>query len=69
MKLQTNLKGSWRDVSMFAAADAPEVEDAAAMLARAHGGLKLRIVDDDGEARHLNSRGVFRRLGQGAVRG
>lgn len=62
MKLQFNTKGSWRDVIEFDAARAPEVEDAAASLARAAGMRKMRIVDDTGEARWLNATGVFRAL-------
>lgn len=62
MKLQINTKGSWRDVAEFDAERAPQVEDAAASLSRAAGGLRLRVVDDNGEARHMNDRGVFRPL-------
>ena len=64
MKLQVNTKGSWRDVFEFDAARAPEVEDAAASLSRAAGGLRLRlrVVDDDGLARWLSATGVFRAL-------
>lgn len=66
MKLQTNLKGSWRDVTTFTATNAPEVEDAAACLARAQPGMKLRVIDDEGAARYLNARGVFLPLNGGA---
>lgn len=62
MKLQVNTKGSWRDVVEFDAERVPEVEDAAASLSRAAGGLRMRIVDDTGEARRLNANGVFRAL-------
>ncbi len=62
MKLQVNTKGSWRDVFEFDAERAPEVEDAAASLSRAAGGLRLRVVDDDGLARWLSATGVFRAL-------
>jgi len=65
MKLQVNLKGSWRDVVEFDAENAPEVEDAAASLARGSGCHKMRIVDDEGGTRHLNDRGVFRPLSHG----
>ena len=62
MKLQINNAGSWRAVLEFDAARRHEVEDAAASLSRAAGGLKLRVVDDNGKARHLNDRGVFHPL-------
>lgn len=60
MKLQINTSGSWRNVVEFDADRAPEVEDAAAALSRAAGGLKLAVVDDAGQRRTLNERGVFR---------
>ena len=60
MKLQINTAGSWRAVIEFDAARRHEVEDAAASLSRAAGGLKLRVVDDDGTARNLNLQGTFR---------
>lgn len=60
MKLQVNTNGSWRNVVEFSADRAQEVEDAAASLSRAAGGLKLAVIDDDGERRTLNERGVFR---------
>lgn len=62
MKLQINTKGSWREVVEFDVERAPEVEDAAASLSRAAGGLRMRVVDADGEARWLNENGVFRAL-------
>lgn len=62
MKLQINTKGSWRDMVAFDAARKPEVEDAAASLSRAAGGLRMRVVDDTGTARWLNEHGVFRTL-------
>lgn len=65
MKLQVNSKGSWRDVLSFSAAQAPEVEDAAASLARASGQPRMRIVDHEGRnPRWLNDRGVFRPLNE-----
>jgi hypothetical protein len=60
MKLQTNTKGSWRDVLVFDSERGPEVEDAAASLARASGHTKFRVVDEDGSVWHLTDRGVFR---------
>jgi hypothetical protein len=66
MKLQINTRGSWRDVVAFDAERAPEVEDAAASLARATGHLKFRVVDESGSARHLTDRGVFRSLSEPA---
>jgi hypothetical protein len=60
MKLQINTHGSWRNLIEFPVERAVEVEDAAASLSRAAGGLKLRVVDDDGTTRWLNERGVFR---------
>lgn len=62
MKLQVNTSGAWRNVVEFDADRAPEVEDAAASLSRAAGGLNLRIVNDDGEARWLTANGVFRAI-------
>lgn len=62
MKLQLNTKGSWRDVVEFDAERAPEVEDAAASLSRAAGGLHMRVVEDEGRKRWLNKNGVFRAL-------
>ncbi len=62
MKLQVNTKGSWRDVIECDCERGPEVEDAAALLARASGHTKFRVVDEDGSVRHLNERGVFRSL-------
>lgn len=62
MKLQVNLKGSWRDIVTFEAERAPEVEDAASSLARASGHSAFRVVDDEGKARHLNGNGAFRAL-------
>lgn len=61
MKLQVNTKGSWRDVVEFDVERTPEVEDAAASLSRAAGGLRMRIHGyDDGTARWLNENGAFR---------
>lgn len=62
MKLQINTSGAWKHVLDFDAERRHEVEDAAASLARAAGGLNLRVVDDDGTARWLNENGVFRSL-------
>lgn len=62
MKLQVNLKGSWRDIVTFEAERAPEVEDAAASLARASGFHAMRVMDDDQSARYLTARGTFRAL-------
>lgn len=64
MKLQINTKGSWRDVVEFDPERGPEVEDAAASLARASGHSKFRVVDEDGLARHLTDRGIFRALSE-----
>lgn len=62
MKLQINGNGAWKNVLEFDVARANEVEDAAAALSRAAGGLNLAVLDDVGVRRHLNSRGVFRAL-------
>lgn len=59
MKLQINENGSWRSITEFDSDRAPEVEDAAALLSRAAGGLRLAVVDDNGERRYLSDRGVF----------
>jgi hypothetical protein len=59
-KLQVNQSGSWRNVLEFDADRATEVEDAAAMLSRAAGGLQLAVVDHHGARRYLNASGVFR---------
>ncbi len=48
MKLQANLKGSWRDVAEFPAPEMPMVRFAAGMLARSMSGGKLAIVSDAG---------------------
>lgn len=66
MKLQINTRGSWRDVVAFDSERGPEVEDAAASLARASGHSKFRVVDDSGSIRHLTDRGVFRGLSEPA---
>ena len=65
MMLQINrsrheVRGSWREVVCFDAARRAEVEDAAASLSRAAGGLNLRLVDEDGAAFYLNENGAFR---------
>lgn len=60
MKLQINTRGSWRDLVAFDPERGPEVEDAAASLARASGHSKFRIVDESGATRSLTDRGVFR---------
>lgn len=65
MKLQINTSGAWKNMVEFDADRAHEVEDAAAALSRAAGGLKLAVVDDQGERRFLNDRGVFRPLNDG----
>jgi hypothetical protein len=50
----------WRVILAFDADRQFEVEDAAASLARAAGGARMRIVDDDGfEVRDLTG-GLFR---------
>ena len=66
MKLQINTNGSWKNVIEFDAERSPMIEDAAASLSRAAGGLKIAVVDDDGGHRHLNERGVFRPLNEEA---
>lgn len=65
MKLQINNNGAWKNVIDFAAERASEVEDAAATLSRAAGGLRLAVVDDKGKRRHLNERGVFAHIDHG----
>lgn len=65
MKLQINTSGAWKNVVEFDAARTHEVEDAAASLARALGGAKLAVLDDDGTRRYLNERGAFRPLEEG----
>lgn len=62
MKLQINTKGSWRNVVEFDADRAAEVEGAAAALACALRHMAFRVVDDNGETRHLNGSGAFRPL-------
>lgn len=62
MKLQINNKGSWKDVLEFDNVRAAEVEDAAASLSRAAGGVKLAMLDDDGTRRYLTTSGGFRGL-------
>jgi len=51
---------AWRDVVVFESARRHEVEDAAASLSRAAGGMHLRIVDAAGAVRHMNEFGAFR---------
>jgi hypothetical protein len=63
--LQINDGDIWRDVLHFEHERIHEVEDAAASLSRAAGGLRLRIVGADIEHRYLNENGVFRELNQG----
>ena len=47
MKLQVNLKGSWRDVMCFHEKDEKEVRESAARLSFFSGGkAKFRIADD-----------------------
>lgn len=65
MKLQINTKGSWRDVFPFDAERIAEVEDAAASLSRAAGGLSLRMLQDDGTPLYLTANGTFRALSLG----
>ncbi|MBN8885944.1 MAG: hypothetical protein J0I77_09510 [Rudaea sp.] len=60
MKLQIRKKEAWHTMLDFDAAQRFEVEDAAASLSRAAGGLPLRMLDDDGTVRHLNASGAFR---------
>ena len=67
MKLQINLNGSWKNVFEFDAKRANEIEDAAAALSRAAGGLRLAVVDDDQTRRHINERGVFRAANDGGA--
>lgn len=62
MKLQINTTGAWKNVLEFDNTRAAEVEDAAASLSRAAGGLKLAILDDDGARRYLTTSGGFRAL-------
>lgn len=61
MKLQINTNGAWKNVVEFDPARANEVEDAAASLSRAVGGLRFAVLDDDGTRRHLNDRACFGR--------
>jgi len=61
--LQIGNGGRWRVVLQFDETRRPEIEDAAASLSRAAGGLRLRIVDVDGNVRHLNAYGAFRATG------
>lgn len=62
MKLQINTSGAWRNVVEFDADRGPEVEDAAASLARALRHMMFRVIDDDGKARWLTEHGTFRAL-------
>lgn len=62
MKLQINTKGSWRNVVDYDVTRAPEVEDAAATLARALGTQNFRVLDDGGNAYWLTEHGTFRKL-------
>jgi len=62
LQINTNRSGRsvWRNIGVFDAQRAPEVEDAAAMLSRAAGGLSLAIFDESSNSRRvLNERGVF----------
>jgi|GEM_PF-2558055 len=65
MKLQINANGAWKTVVEFDAERTHEVEDAAAALSRAAGGLNLAVVDEDGTRRYLNERGAFRAPNEG----
>lgn len=65
MKLQINTKGSWRDVFPFDAERTAEVQDAAASLSRAAGGLRLRVLQDDGTPLYLTDHGAFRAISLG----
>ena len=60
MRLDFAYADDWIQGVMFDAERRFEVEDAAASLSRAVGGMLLRIVDDDGTVRELNRNGVFR---------
>lgn len=60
MKLQIRKKAAWHTMLDFDATQRFEVEDAAASLSRACGGLPLRMLDDDGTTRELNEYGAFR---------
>ena len=51
---------TWRDILSFDVARLPEIEDAAACLARASGQYNMRIVADNGVERYLNEFGAFR---------
>ena len=62
MRLQINTAGAWKNLFDFDANRAAEVEDAAAALSRAAGGVNMAVLDDDGTRRYLNERGVFRAL-------
>jgi hypothetical protein len=61
--LQIGNGNRWRFLLQFDPARRPEIEDAAASLSRAAGGLRLRIVDAEGNVRHLNAYGAFRTTG------
>lgn len=61
MNLQIFRDAAWRIVIDFEPERVHEIEDAAAMLSRAAGGLSLRIVDESLDApRNLNEWGAFR---------
>lgn len=60
MKLQLQWGAAWKTILLFPATRNPEVEDAAASLSRAAGGLEMRVVDANGTKRYLNDNGVFR---------
>jgi len=62
MRLQINTTGAWRNLFDFATDLAAGVEDAAAALSRAAGGVNMAVLDDDGTRRYLNEWGVFRAL-------
>ena len=66
MKLQLQKGSAWKTILLFPASRNPEVEDAAASLSRAAGGLPMRIVDINNNKRYLNENGVFRSRGEGA---
>jgi hypothetical protein len=58
--------GRWLTIAHFTKSNAPEVEDAAASLSRACGGIRMRVVNNH-EIRELNDRGVFREQPVGEV--
>ena len=62
MILQIGMIKKWKNVVAFDKSRQYEVEDAAASLSRAAGGLDLRIIDGDKSVRYLNENGVFRPL-------